>query len=145
MIFIRQIEFNEWIRPLKLTKQILQHTPQPKKILLLIKLPLSLLVLKLYNIKTIYVAEKNKQIIGICIGQTKKDTLIIEGTAIHSDYRRLGLSKKLKKKVEAEAKKLGAKRAITKIESSNIIALKMAQSQGYQKINEHDIYEKKLE
>ena len=127
MPIIRQIEFNEWIGPIQLTKQILQHTPQPEKILLQIKLPISLLVLKLYN------------------KQTKKDTLIIEGTAVHPDYRRLGLSTKLKKKVEAEAKKLGAKRAITKIESSNIIALKMAQSQGYQKINEHDIYEKKLE
>jgi GNAT superfamily N-acetyltransferase len=144
VVIIRQIKFNEWIRPLHLSAQILSHTPQPAKTLLLLKLPISLFILKIYNSETIYVAEKDNEIIGICIAQTLDDTLIIEGTAIHPDHRRRGISHKLKTAVQEKAKQLRAKRAITKIEPTNKVALKMAQTQGYYPLEESNLYEKKL-
>jgi GNAT superfamily N-acetyltransferase len=145
MVIIRNIRFNEWITPLKLSAQILTHIPQPQKTLLQLKLPISLLVMKLYHMETIYVAEQEDQIIGICIAQIQKNTLIIEGTAIHSDHRRKGLSTQLKKAVEETAKKHGATKAITKIEPTNKPAIKMAQTQGYQATEKEKIYEKKLD
>ncbi|MCB2173190.1 hypothetical protein KQH65_10665, partial [archaeon] len=80
MVIIRKIKFNEWIRPLKLSAQILEHTPQPQKSLLLMKLPLSLLILKLYDSETIYVAEEEGEIIGLCLAQIKVNLLLIEVT-----------------------------------------------------------------
>ena len=91
MVIIRKLRFNEWITPIKLSTQILTHTPQPQKTLLQLKLPISLLVMKLYHKETIYVAEQEDQIIGICIAQIQNNTLIIECTAIHSDHRRKGI------------------------------------------------------
>lgn len=144
MVVIRQLRFNEWIRPLKLSAQILKHTPQPQKTLLLLKLPISLLVVKLYNIETIYVAEKNHKIIGICLAQVHDNQLLIEGTVVDEEHRRHGISNKLKKAVEDKARQLGATEAVTKIEPTNKPALKMAIKQGYTRIDNEKMYEKKL-
>ena len=144
MVFIRQLKFNEWIRPLKLSAQILKHTPQPQKTLLLMKLPLSLLVLKLYDSETIYVAEEEGEIIGLCLAQIKDNQLMIEGTAVDEEYRRRGISNQLKKAVEKKAIQLGATTSITKIEPDNTPAIKMAKKQGYHESEKNKIYEKEL-
>lgn len=144
MVIIRQLKFNEWIKPIQLSIQILKHTPQPEKTLLLVKLPISLFILKLYNGETILIAEKDNEIIGICLAQIRDNILIIEGTAVFPNYRRRGISHKLKTAMLEKAKQLGAQRSITKIEPTNKAALIMAQTQGYYPINESNIYEKKL-
>ncbi len=144
MVVIRQLRFNEWIRPLTLSAQILVNTPQPQKTLLLLKLPISLLVLKIHDLDTIYVAEENNQIIGLCIAQIKNKQLLIEGTAIDPEYRRRGISGKLKKAIEEKATQLGATKAFTKIEPENTPAIKMAKKQGYHLTEQDKIYEKTL-
>ena len=144
MVVIRKIKFNEWIKPLNLSAQILKHTPQPQKTLLLMKLPLSLLILKLYDSETIYVAEEEGEIIGLCLAQIKDNQLLIEGTAVDEEYRRRGISNQLKKAVEKKAIQLGVKMSVTKIEPDNIPAIKMAKKQGYHKSDEDKTYEKKL-
>lgn len=145
IVKIRQIKFNEWIKPIKLTSQIFRYTPQPKKTLLLLKLPISLLILKIYDSQTIFVAEANEEIVGICIAQMKEKALIIEATSVDSSYRKKGVSKRLKNALEEKGKELGATYAITKIESRNKTALTMAKSQGYFLIEKSDLYQKKLE
>jgi ribosomal protein S18 acetylase RimI-like enzyme len=144
MVIIRQLKFNEWIRPLQLSAQILGHTPQPQKFLLLLKLPISLLLLKLYDSETIYVAEDEEKIIGICLAQIKDNQLLIEGTVITEDYRRRGISNQLKNAVEKRAVQLGATSSVTKIEPDNIPAINMAKSQGYHKVDEEKRYKKGL-
>jgi len=144
MVIIRQLKFNEWIRPLKLSSQILEHTQQPQKSLLLLKLPISLLILKLYNPETLYVAEDDGKIIGICLAQIKDKQLLIEGTAIDEEYRRRGISNKLKKELEKKAIKLGATTSVTTIEPDNTPAIRMAKKQGYHKSDNKKKYEKKL-
>jgi GNAT superfamily N-acetyltransferase len=144
MVVIRQLRFNEWIRPLTLSAQILEHTPQPQKTLLLLKLPISLLVVKLYNLETIYVAEEDNKIIGICLAQVHANQLLIEGTVVDEEYRRHGISNKLKKAVENRARQLGATEAVTKIEPNNKPAIKMALKQGYTKLDNEKMYTKNL-
>ena len=144
MVIIRHLKFSEWIKPLKLSAQILDHTSQPQKLLLQVKLPISLLVLKLYNPDTIYVAEEDGKIIGICLAQMCKDKLLIEGTVIDPQYRRRGISNKLKRAVEEKAVQLGATVSVTKIEPDNLAALTMAKKQGYHETNEAKMYEKAL-
>jgi ribosomal protein S18 acetylase RimI-like enzyme len=144
MVLIRQLRFNEWIRPLKLSAKILEHTPQPHKSILLLKLPLSLLVLKIYDSGTLYVAEDEGKIIGICLAQIKEKQLLIEGTAIDKEYRRRGLSNKLKKAVEKKAIQLGATTSLTIIEPENTPAIRMAKKQGYLESDENKTYEKEL-
>ena len=144
MVIIRQLRFNEWIRPLKLSTQILEHTQQPQKSLLRLKLPLSLLVLKLYDSETLYVAEDEGKIIGICLAQIKEKQLLIEGTAIDQEYRRKGISNKLKKAVEKKAIQLGATTSITIIEPENTPAIRMAKKQGYHESDANKTYEKEL-
>ncbi|MCW4011954.1 MAG: GNAT family N-acetyltransferase [Candidatus Bathyarchaeota archaeon] len=144
MVIIRQLKFNEWIRPLQLSAQILEHTPQPEKTLLQLKLPLSLLVMKIYDHETIYVAEEANQIIGICLAQIQEKQLIIEGTTVTEKHRRKGISNKLKNAVENKAIQLGATTAITKIEPHNKPAITMAQKQGYTKTDTEKMYKKQL-
>lgn len=144
MVVIRQLKFKEWIRPLKLSSQILKHTQQPQKSLLLLKLPISLLVLKLYNPETLYVAEDDGKIIGVCLAQINDKQLLIEGTAIDEEYRRRGISNKLKKELEKKAIQLGATTSITTIEPENTPAIKMAKKQGYHESEEAKTYEKEL-
>lgn len=144
MVIIRQLKFNEWIRPLKLSSQILEHTQQPQKSLLLLKLPISLLVLKLYNSETLYVAEDDGKIIGVCLAQINDKQLLIEGTAIDEEYRRRGISNQLKKALEKKAIHLGATTSVTTIEPDNTPAIRMAKKQGYHKSGNEKKYEKKL-
>lgn len=144
MVIIRQLKFNEWIRPLKLSSQILEHTQQPQKSLLLLKLPISLLVLKLYNSETLYVAEDDGKIIGVCLAQINDKQLLIEGTAIDEEYRRRGISNQLKKALEKKAIHLGATTSVTTIEPDNTPAIRMAKKQGYHKSDNEKKYEKKL-
>ena len=142
---LRHLHFNEWIKPLRLTKQIFRYIPQPKKTLLLLKLPISLLILKIYDNQTIFVAEEDGEIMGISIAQVKGNVLIIEATVVDSSYRKRGISKRLKSALEEKGKELGAAYALTKIESKNKTALAMAKSQGYYLIEKPDLYRKKLE
>jgi GNAT superfamily N-acetyltransferase len=144
MVIIRQLKFNEWIRPLKLSSQILEHTQQPQKSLLLLKLPISLLVLKLYNPETLYIAEDDGKIIGVCLAQINDKQLLIEGTAIDEEYRRRGISNQLKKALEKKAIHLGAITSLTTIEPDNTPAIRMAKKQGYHKSDNEKKYEKKL-
>jgi len=144
MVIIRQLKFNEWIRPLKLSAQILEHTQQPQKSMLLLKLPLSLLILKIYDSETLYVAEDEEKIIGMCLAQIKEKQLLIEGTAIDQEYRRRGVSNKLKKAVEKKATQLGATTSLTIIEPENTPAIRMAKKQGYHESKKDKTYEKKL-
>ena len=127
-----------------LTSQIFKYIPQPKKMLLLLKLPISLLILKIYDRQTLFVAEEDGEIIGISIAQVKGNRLIIEATVVDSAHRKRGISKRLKNVLEKRGKELGATHALTKIESNNKIALAMAKSNGYNFFKKPDLYQKKL-
>ena len=116
-----------------------------KKILLYIKLPISLLVMKIYHGETILVAEEKGEIIGIVIAKVEDKLAYIEGTVVDHNHRRKGVSNALKKAIHLKLIELGATKAITQIEPGNIAALHMAYSQGYTQ-SENPIYlEKTLE
>ena len=130
-MIIRKLEFNEWIKPLQLSSQLFIYMPLWKKILLTMKLPISLFVMKLYHGETLLVAEENDEIIGIVIAKVEGKLAYIEGTVVDENHRRKGVSNALKEAIHLKLIKLGAEKAITQIEPNNEAALKMAYSQGY--------------
>lgn len=144
-MIIRQLEFNEWIKPLQLSQQLFTYMPLWKKILLTLKLPISLLVLKLYHGQTLLVAEENNEIIGIVIAKIEGKLAYIEGTVVDERHRRKGVSNALKEAIHAKLIELGAEKAVTQIEPNNEAALKMAYSQGYTQSDNPLYLEKMLE
>ncbi len=131
ILIIRELGFNEWIKPLKLSLQLFNYMPFWKKALLTLKLPISLLVMKLYHSETLLVAEEEGEIIGIVIARIEGSLAYIEGTVVDNDHRRKGLSNALKEAIHVKLVALGAEKAITQIEPNNEAALQMAYSQGY--------------
>lgn len=95
------------------------------------KLPISLLVMKVYHGETILVAEEGREIIGIAIAKVEGKLAYIEGTVVDKNHRRKGVSNALKQAIHEKIVELGAEKAITQIEAGNEAALKMAYSQGY--------------
>ena len=142
---IRKLEFKEWIKPLQLSSKLFIYMPLWKKILLTLKLPISLLVLKLYHGETLLVAEENGQIIGIVIAKVEGKLAYIEGTVVDKNHRRKGVSNALKEAIHVKLISLGAEKAITQIEPDNEAALQMAYSQGYMQSNNPLYLEKTLE
>jgi GNAT superfamily N-acetyltransferase len=130
-LIIRKLGFNEWIKPLQLSTQLFTYMPMWKKALLSLKLPISLLVMKLYHGETILVAVEEREIIGIAIAKVDGKLAYIEGTVVDKNHRRKGVSNALKKAIHEKIVKLGAEKAITQIEPNNEAALRMAYSQGY--------------
>jgi L-amino acid N-acyltransferase YncA len=105
--------------------------PLWKKILLTMKLPISLLIMKTFHNETLLVAEKNGQLIGIAIAKIEGKLAYIEGTVVDRKHQRKGVSHALKEALHMKLVELGAEKAITQIEPTNEAALKMAYSQGY--------------
>ena len=130
-LIIRKLGFNEWIKPLHLSSQLFIYMPLWKKILLSLKLPISLLVMKLYHNETLLVAEEEGKIMGIVIAKVEGKLAYIEGTVVDKNHRRKGVSNALKIAIHEKLIELGAKKAITQIEPENEAALQMAYSQGY--------------
>ena len=130
-MIIRPVEFNEWKKPIQLSTQLFKFMPLWKRILLTVKLPLSLVVMKVYHGETILVAEEENEIIGIVIAKLEGNLAYIEGTVVDRDHRRKGVSNTLKEAIHKKLKKLGAEKAVTQIEPGNDAALRMAYSQGY--------------
>ena len=109
------------------------------------KLPISLLIMKVYHGETLLVAEENGEIIGIVIAKIEGTLAYIEGTVVDKNHRRKGVSNALKDAIHEKLIELGAEKAITQIEPDNKAALKMAYSQGYTQ-SENPLYlEKTLE
>jgi GNAT superfamily N-acetyltransferase len=138
-LIIRKLGFNEWIKPIQLSSQVFTYMPLWKRILLAMKLPLSLFVLKIYDGETILVAEAEREIIGIVIAKMEGKLAYIEGTVVDRNHRRKGVSNALKVAIHEKLIELGAEKAITQIEPENTAALKMAYSQEY-KQSEDPIY-----
>ena len=138
-MIIRKLGFNEWVKPLKLSSQLFTYMPFWKKMLLSLKLPISLLVMKLYHGETILVAVEKREIIGIAIAKIEGKIAYIEGTVVDKFHRRKGVSNALKEAIHEKLLEYGAEKAITQIESDNTAALKMAYSQGY-KQGENPVY-----
>ena len=120
------------------------YMPLWKKILLLLKLPISLLVMKLYHGETILVAVEESEIIGIVIAKVEGKLAYIEGTVVDMNHRRKGVSKALKIAIHEKLIELGAEKAITQIEKGNEDALQMAYSQGYTQSEDQKYMEKIL-
>lgn len=144
-MIIRKLGFNEWVKPMQLSSRLFIYMPMWKKILLTLKLPISLLVMKIYHGETILVAVENNEIIGIVIARIDGKLAYIEGTVVDKNHRRKGVSNALKEAIHEKLIHLGAEKAITQIEPDNDAALKMAYSQGYTQ-SENPLYlEKTLE
>jgi GNAT superfamily N-acetyltransferase len=143
-LIIRKLRFNEWIKPLQLSSQLFIYMPLWKKILLSLKLPISLLVMKLYHGETILVAVEESEIIGIVIAKVEGKLAYIEGTVVDKNHRRKGVSKALKIAIHEKLIELGAEKAITQIEKGNEAALQMAYSQGYTQSEDQKYMEKIL-
>ena len=77
-MIIRKLGFSEWVKPLQLSSKLFIYMPLWKKTLLLLKLPISLLVMKLYHGETILVAEVDNRIIGITIAKVEGKLAYIE-------------------------------------------------------------------
>lgn len=143
-MIIRKLEFNEWIKPLQLSRQLFIFMPLWKRILLTLKLPISLLVMKIYHDDTILVAEEDDEIIGIVISKVEGSLAYIEGTVVDRKHRRKGVSNRLKEAIHLKLVSLGVEKAITQIEPRNQAALEMAYSQGYTQSDDPLYLEKSL-
>ena len=143
-LIIRKLGFNEWIKPLQLSSQLFIYMPLWKKISLSLKLPISLLVMKLYHGETILVAVEESEVIGIVIAKVEGKLAYIEGTVVDKNHRRKGVSKALKIAIHEKLIELGAEKAITQIEKGNEAALQMAYSQGYTQSEDQKYMEKIL-
>lgn len=95
-MIIRKLGFNEWIKPLQLSAKLFTFMPLWKKILLTLKLPISLLVMKVYHGETILVAVDEREIIGIVLAKVEGKLAYIEGTIVDKNHRRKGVSNALK-------------------------------------------------
>lgn len=96
-----------------------------------------------------YVAEEDHAVVGFCVmtmrnksNMVEMRTAYLDDMVVDSNYQRKGIAKKLFKTVEAEAKRLGAKRLDLMVWEFNKIAIELYKSLGMKP--QRYIFEKNL-
>lgn len=96
-----------------------------------------------------YVAEEDCKVVGFCVATMRNKSNMVEmrtaymdDMVVDSNYQRKGIAKKLFKTVEAEAKKLGAKRLDLMVWEFNKSAIELYKSLGMKP--QRYIFEKEL-